>query len=251
MRTEIINKIADADILEEPFKHFVIDNFLDIETADKLAQEFPQFNDAKWYQYNNQIEVKKALNSWDKFPPVTYQTFWELCSQDICSALSRKFNTTIFPDVGLHGGGWHIHGSGGALNVHQDYSIHPKIPYQRKLNLIIHLSESWDAQWGGGLELWSHDEETNKPKEMIKTVDVKYNRAIIFDTTQFSWHGFSKEMTQPQGIYRKTLAMYYLQEPDNTAQNRHKALFTPRKEQEQNKDVLDLIDRRSKFNTYL
>lgn len=245
MKLDTLNKIHNATVYKEPFDHFVIDDFFDIETADKLEKEFPQFNDPLWYSYNNQIEVKKAMNSWDKFPPTTYQTFWDLCSTTTCAALSSVFGGPLFADIGLNGGGWHIHGRGGALNVHQDYSIHPKIPLQRKVNIIIHLSKNWDTSWGGGLELWSHDQENFKPKELIKTVDIKYNRAVFFDTTQNSWHGFSKEMTQPEGVYRKTLAIYYVQNPDASAQNRNKALFSPRKEQEGDQEVLDLIKRRA------
>ena len=40
-------------------------------------------------------------------------------------------------DYGLHGGGVHMHKTGDYLNVHLDYDIHPKVPMQRKLNIII------------------------------------------------------------------------------------------------------------------
>ena len=46
---------------------------------------------------------------------------------------------------------------GGKLNIHKDYSIHPRVdpPKQRKLNLIVYLTEDWNPEWGGALELWS------------------------------------------------------------------------------------------------
>lgn len=246
MNNDTLNKLRNASVYKEPFTHFVIDNFLDSETVDKLESEFPDFHNPMWYSYNNKIEVKKAMSCWDRFPATTYKTFWDLCSKETCDALSEVMGTKLFADIGLNGGGWHLHGTGGALNVHQDYSLHPKIPFQRKLNLIVHLSRNWDPSWGGGLELWSHDEERDKPKEMIKTIDIKFNRAVIFDTTQNSWHGFSRPMTQPEGVYRRSIAVYYVQTPDkNTAKERYKALYTPRKEQENDQEVLDLIKRRA------
>ena len=44
-------------------------------------------------------------------------------------------------DIGLHGGGVHLNQrSGGNLNLHKDYSIHPKLGMMRKLNLIIYMN---------------------------------------------------------------------------------------------------------------
>ena len=47
----------------------------------------------------------------------------------------------------------HMHGRGGNLNIHKYYSIHPRLKLQRKLNLIVYMSDDWDPTWGGGLEL--------------------------------------------------------------------------------------------------
>jgi Rps23 Pro-64 3,4-dihydroxylase Tpa1-like proline 4-hydroxylase len=137
-----------------------------------------------------------------------------------------------------------MHGKGGKLNIHQDYSIHPKIPYERKLNIIIHLSQNWKPEWGGGIEFWSHNEETNKPKEMVKKYDLKFNRAVIFDTTQHSWHGLPEPLKCPEDHFRKTLAIYYVQSPSETVCDRFRALFVPTKEQENDASVLDLIEKR-------
>ena len=140
----------------QPFDHWIIDDFLPIETARQLEAEFPAFNSPLWFQYDNPLENKKTCNHWDRFPPTTYCTIDSLLKDG-------PFVDLPFPvigDIGLHGGGWHIHGRGGKLNVHLDYSLHPKTKLQRKLNLILHLTENWDEQWGGGLELWSNNDTT-------------------------------------------------------------------------------------------
>jgi Rps23 Pro-64 3,4-dihydroxylase Tpa1-like proline 4-hydroxylase len=152
---------------------------------------------------------------------------------------------SLYPDIGLHGAGWHIHGTGGKLNVHLDYSLHPKLNLQRKLNLILYLTEDWDSSWGGGLELWSHDEQTNKPKKCEKVIDNVFNRAVIFDTTQNSWHGFPEPITCPEGTYRKSIAFYYLTDPPENVDKRKRALYAPYKEQETNVEILELIKKRS------
>jgi Rps23 Pro-64 3,4-dihydroxylase Tpa1-like proline 4-hydroxylase len=54
------------------------------------------------------------------------------------------------------------------------------------LNLIIYLQPEWQAQWGGALGLWRHDEAQNAPGELVKQIPYLFNRAVIFDTSQNS-----------------------------------------------------------------
>jgi Rps23 Pro-64 3,4-dihydroxylase Tpa1-like proline 4-hydroxylase len=156
---------------------------------------------------------------------------------------------SLYADYGLHGGGQHMHGRGGKLNVHLDYSIHPKIDLERKLNLIIYLTPGWRKEWGGELGLWSHDQNSNQPKDVIKKIVPIFNRAVIFDTTQNSWHGLPDPIDCPQEVTRNSLASYYLITPSNTAKDRHKALFAPTEAQKNDSQVLELIAKRSDLKT--
>jgi len=240
-----IERIFNAEIETEPFNHIVIDNFFTEDFASGLELEFPDYEDSRLYRYDNPIEVKRAMNLWDKFPKLTYNAFWFLCSPQFSELLSKKTGSDVYADYGLNGGGWHMHGNKGKLNIHQDYSLHPKIPFERKLNIIIYLSKDWNPEWGGGLEFWSHDAEKNKAKEMVKKIDVKFNRAVIFDTTQNSWHGLPGTINCPDDVYRKSLAVYYVQKPnEGTMQNRSKAWYMPTEEQQNDQSVLDFIELR-------
>jgi len=230
-----------------PFDHFIMDDFLPYELAKDLSDEFFDFDSELWYFYNNKIENKKTLSDWGRFPKQTFSIFSYFCSEEFVSILKSITGIkSLYPDYGLHGGGWHMHGRGGKLNVHKDYSIHPKIPLQRKLNLIVYLGQGWDPDWGGALEFWSNDVETNKPKNRIVEIPALFNRAVLFDTTQDSWHGLPSEITCPEGFYRKSLAIYYLTDPDRTAENRNRALFAPYKEQKNDPEILKFIEQRSK-----
>jgi len=232
--------------MKEPFDHWVIDNFLPIETARKLSSEFMDYNYPKWYCYNNPLENKKTCNDWWEFPSKTYELFMHLSSSNFVQQIKELTGIqSLYPDIGLHGAGWHIHGTGGKLNVHLDYSIHPKLNLQRKLNLILYLTEDWNFTWGGGLVFWSHDKKKNKPKELKKVIDNVFNRAILFDTTQNSWHGFPEPITCPEGTYRKSIAFYYLTDPPENVDKRKRALFTPYEDQEINPEILELIKKRS------
>jgi Rps23 Pro-64 3,4-dihydroxylase Tpa1-like proline 4-hydroxylase len=200
---------------EIPFKHIVIDNFLDDDVVKKLQDEFLDYDSPQWLTYNNPVEHKKTLNNWNAFPATTYSVFSELCSLNTTQWLSTLMGDTIHADMGLHGGGWHIHNEHGILNPHLDYHRHPKLSRKRKINLLIYLSDL-DS---GHLGFW---EGSDSPAKLVKEIEPRVNRCVIFDT-EGSWHGMSRPISG-KGIYRKSLAVYYLSEFVNQGNTR--ALFS-------------------------
>jgi Rps23 Pro-64 3,4-dihydroxylase Tpa1-like proline 4-hydroxylase len=229
----------------KPFDHCLIDNFFKSDVAEQLQNEFMDYSDDRWFYYKNAIEDKKACSNWGNFPPLTYQVFQELLSNKFLQTIEGALGGKLYVDHGLHGGGWHIHASGGNLNPHLDYSIHPKMGLLRKLNIIIYLSKELEDSHGGHLGLWDHDKSKNGPGGLVKEIQPIYNRAVLFDTTQNSWHGMSRPLIQPEGIYRKSIAVYYLIQPPVDADPRERALFAPRLEQQNDENILNLIKLRA------
>lgn len=228
-----------------PFPHIIYDNFFDEDIARQLSEEVPGTDNPIWLQYNNKLENKFACNMWDKFPKTTYQVFSYFCNPNFVSLLSQV--TGIFPliaDVGLHGGGWHVHTRGGMLNVHKDYSIHPKMKLERALNLIVYLTPNWNSEWGGGLGLWTEKDE--QPDELIHTVDCLFNRAVLFDTRKNSWHGLPQPIECPDNVRRTSIAIYYMTTPSNSADLRERALYAPSPSQRGDQEILDFIQKRAK-----
>ncbi len=232
-----------------PFPSVVLDDFLPEETAAEVAGEFPDFHAPVWNEYSNAIEVKKSCNHWDKFPKATYKLFTFLNSTEFVSRVSALCGEQLFSDPGLHGGGWHSHGPGGKLNMHLDYSIHPKLGLERRINLILYMQPAWKSEWGGALGFWEHDDKTNGPGRLVKEIPCLFNRAVLFDTSQNSWHGLPDPVACPPDRPRNSLAVYYLCEPRKAASNRGRALFAPYREQANDPKVLELIEKRSQVNT--
>ncbi len=210
--------------LDFPFPHIIIDNYFLPEIAKQLEAEFPAYDDPEWYAYNNALENKKTLNDWSRFPAETYKAFQNLC-QNVPA-------NNVVADYGLHGGGWHISANGGNLNPHLDYELHPKLGLQRKFNAIVYLSSDWVPEHGGRLGFW-------KDGEMVKAIDPLFNRCVIFDTSQNSWHGMAEPYV---GTLRKSIAVYYLCAPEEDGGTRTKAFFAPRPGQ--GEEVRALIERR-------
>jgi Rps23 Pro-64 3,4-dihydroxylase Tpa1-like proline 4-hydroxylase len=241
------NSISDW-VDSKPFSHLVIDDFLIENFAAEVAQEFPLYDDPSWKIYNNPLEIKKLQNHWDKFGINTYRLLSYLNSREFISKLECLTNCELFADIGLNGGGLHSHKKGGKLNTHLDYSIHPKLGLERRLNLILYITPDWREEWGGSLGLWSSDEAGNIDK-LIKSIWPKFNRAVLFDTSQNSWHGLPAPIECPEGTTRNSIAVYYLCVPRETASKRGKALFTPYEEQKIDPEILELIKARSESLT--
>lgn len=247
---EALRTAAAAYRGTQPFDHMIVDDFLSPEAASSLEAEFPEFQSPVWRGYNNAIEIKKLLNDWDKFGPETYRFFSLVNSPEFVAYLRDLLDISpLYADPGLHGGGWHIHAAGGKLNPHLDYSIHPKLGLQRKLNLLVYMNSSWEASWGGRLGLWEQHPEHKKPGRLVQQIEPRFNRAVLFDTTQKSWHGLLDPIECPDAEFRKSLAVYYLTEPAADAEDRGKALFAPTAEQESDQAVLDLIKARSQVGS--
>ena len=243
------DKSFDAWKSVKPFPHVIIDNFFKADIANKLEKEFPKFDDDIWHIYQNKIEVKKTCNNWNVFPNTTYSVFNFLNSNEFTNELSKTFckNKSLFSDNGLNGGGWHIHSRGGKLNTHLDYSLHPKLKLQRKLNIIIYLNSNWEKSWGGSLGFWGN-ESSRKPGRLEKEIVPEFNRAVIFDTTCNSWHGLPNKIECPSHEFRKSIAAYYLCHPSKEVDARGKALFAASKNQENDPEVTELIKKRSDVN---
>jgi len=228
-----------------PFRHLVIDGFLSDEVLSGVVAEFPAHDAQGWYTYENDIEVKKATNNWERFGPWTYRLFSFLSSAGFVAHLEGLTGCRLFADPGLNGGGLHSHRRGGKLNAHLDYSRHPKLGLQRRLNLIVYVTPGWEEAWGGHLQFWAHDPSRNRPGDLVKSIAPQFNRAVLFDTTQNSWHGLPNPIACPPDVCRNSLAIYYLCEPEDAASPRGRALFAPTAEQENDPAVLELIRKRS------
>jgi hypothetical protein len=244
-----LQELAGKFRAAKPFNHVVIDNFFQLKIAEDLAEEFPDFGSEVWAEYNNPIEIKKLCNRWDKFPRLTYSVFDYLNSPAFVEKVALLVGERLFPDPGLNGGGWHTHKCGGKLNTRLDYSIHPKLGLERRLNLIVYLQPRWRLEYGGTLGLWEALDGGKRPGELKVQIPCEFNRAVIFDTSQNSWHGLPEPIRSPEGVNCNSIATYYLCEPRSGASDRGKALFAPWGNQANDPAILELIRLRSQVNS--
>ena len=121
----------------------------------------------------------------------------------------------------MYGGGTHENLDGQELDPHIDFNYMEGYKVHRRANLLLYLNKDWQEEWGGQIELHSNprDVENNE----ITAFNVIFNRAVIFETNEISWHGFPR-VTLPanqSSRSRKCLSVYlYTKERPNTKAQR-------------------------------
>lgn len=205
-----------------PFEHVVIDNFFDTEYIEQLYTNFPEKSNPHWFQYNNPIERKFALNNFID-EPVYEELFTKLQTDETVSLLkSITSYNDLEADPHLHGAGVHYLPRGGKLDMHLDYSIHPISGKERRVNLIIYMNKNWNHEYNGDIQFW--DANFVGPVQRIYPV---FNRAVIFRTSDISYHGIPTPIMCPEDAARKSIAIYYVSEPRVGTTRRLKAQYRP------------------------
>ena len=108
------------------------------------------------------------------------------------------------PDPELRGGGIHAIGRSGFLKLHTDFNWHRGLSMYRRLNLLVYLNEDWQDAWNGNIELWSAD-----ARERIFALAPRLGQALLFETNDISYHGHPDPLECPEGVFRKSIALYY------------------------------------------
>lgn len=189
----------------EPFPHTIIDNFLDERILRTVLTEFDGMDRTGWHHTERETERKYSTEDFRHFGPVTRNVFSQLNSATFLWFLQEMTGIKgLIADPHLRGGGLHEIKRGGALGVHADFNFYPRLSLYRRLNLLIYLNENWSEEWGGHLELWDRD-----GKRCVQRIAPIFNRAVIFDTSNRSYHGHPRPLECPEERSRKSLALYY------------------------------------------
>lgn len=222
----MLDKYRVAYSQAPPFPHIVIDDFVPEEMLSAVLDEFPLPDEIKWGEFNNPAEKKLAVNDETKIGPATRLLLHELTSSSFLSFLETLTNIEgLIPDPHLWGGGLHQIKRGGYLKVHADFNWHRKLRLDRRLNLLIYLNRDWKEEYGGHLELWN--ENMTKCEKKILPI---FNRCVVFNTTDVSFHGHPDPLMCPEQQTRKSLALYYYTNgrPADEASPAHTTLFQRR-----------------------
>jgi len=203
---EIGEDLSAEYCFAEPFPHIVLDNFLPAPLAAELRRRFPTESlrsDVVFEAGYAGFHKRQILpNDCDDFCRMAFAFFNSHPFLEFLEGLSTIEG--LVPDPYFSGGGFHEIGPGGKLGIHADFRINNKLHLCRRMNVIIYLNEDWREEYNGNLELWSRD-----MKERVRSVAPIMNRCVIFNTDADSYHGHPEPLTTPEGVLRRSVALYY------------------------------------------
>ncbi len=219
---ENISKMAKEFSDAKPYKHLVIDNFLQAEMADKIFNEFPKeevFNK----RYKGVNEFKAEGSNFEDFSEIFSILRQEMHSKEWCELMSKLVGIDgLYSVPDALGGGLHQGGDGSFLDIHIDFNIHADRGIHRRVNLLIFFNKNWKESYGGHTELWNAD-MTNLDKKVFP----EFNRCLIFETNEISYHGYAA-IKVPEGVTRKSFYAYYYTDLRADAAKYHDTVFKAR-----------------------
>ena len=211
INNEIVSKTSQLNTIFQnntPFKHIAITNFLIPSIADNLLSDFPEFDSSSKNEFG-EPSLKHVVTDIKSISPF-YNSFYNYISSNTFLNYVTELTgiTDLIFDPTMFGGGTHNNQHGQKLDVHVDFN-YDNFNNHRRLNMLIYLNREWELDWGGGIELHSNPKDVEH--DNIITTNVLFNTCVIFETNEYSWHGF-KEINLPDHlkntVSRKCISIY-------------------------------------------
>jgi len=90
------------------------------------------------------------------------------------------------------------------LAIHAGLNIHSQTQLYRRLNVLVYLNEGWREKWGGCVGLWSEN-----MKNCVDKIAPLFNRMVVSNTTEKSFHGHPDALDCPTDVVRPSLPLHY------------------------------------------
>lgn len=204
-----INNVEEGStIFTSPFTHIVLDDFLPKRMAQRAMDAFPDSNDSVWEWVNEPgIEVK-ARSTWKSefdIPDDIVDVIRIMNSALLLQTMSDVLGIPkLMPDPYFSGGGLNMSECGGHLDVHVDGNYHDASGMNRRVNMLLYFNPNWQPSWGGEFGIYEDDGE-----KLVKEIAPTFNRCVIFDTHDKSYHGLPNPIAFPENEPRKSIILYY------------------------------------------
>jgi Rps23 Pro-64 3,4-dihydroxylase Tpa1-like proline 4-hydroxylase len=200
--------VSHGNFSEEPFKHFYVDNFLPVDLANLCLKAFPPLEDKIWEFSHIEGVEEKYRTKWESefdIPDNLIYVIRILNSSLFMNEISKVMGIAkLVPDSYFTGGGLNETKKNGLLDVHIDGNYHDATGLNRRLNALIYLNPDWEQSWGGELGLYD-----NEGKTCVKKIAPLFNRLLVFDTHDSSFHGIPGKINFPENASRKSIVLYY------------------------------------------
>jgi hypothetical protein len=193
----------------KPFRYLCIDGFFTDAAANQALADFPSFKAENAVNEFGVVGGKAVETKLRDISPFYKNLYERLCSRQFLDLMSDITGIPdLLPDPELFGGGTHENRNGQGLDPHVDFNRMRDLSAFRRLNLLVYLNPGWKAEWGGCIEL--HSDPRNPEADHVTALAPIFNRAVIFETSEISWHGFPKIRlpADQKHLSRKSISIY-------------------------------------------
>jgi 2OG-Fe(II) oxygenase superfamily len=200
-----VEKYASQFRIAVPFSHLVIDDFLDLNLARQLLDDFPPIalmHRSHHYLFSNKCELSFWANVSESFQ----QLYGFLSSDEFKSWISEVCDEELFLDPDFYGE-LHQAQDGGYLDIHTDFNLHPRQnTWVHRVTMLIYLNKNWRADYGGQLQLQDSSMQT------LSEIEPLFNRCVIMRSDNTTYHGY-RRLSLPPDVARKSILInFYKQE---------------------------------------
>lgn len=189
---------------DTPFPHCVVEHFLDDATISQVIAELNTVNISSWH-YDVNVSAHQVNKRWmddvSRLPRTVAEVLEMMNSEPVLSLMEELTGISdLIPDHTYLGGGMHVTETGGRLDLHADFNIHPVTGLHRRVNALLYLNPEWDPRWHGELELHG---------DGVKKIFPLLNRLVVFPITDEHVHGHPVPLACPSNRKRFSMAIYY------------------------------------------
>ena len=182
---------------------FSVDHLLPEEMVSDICSAFPAKDDLVLKKTLGQLKyVGYELKKYDPVIEEIIYAFQDSRVVQLVGAITGM--SGLLPDDNLYAGGISLMEKGHYLNPHLDNSHDKDRKLYRVLNLLFYVTPDWREENGGNLELWDKG-----PGEKQRTITSKFNRLIVMQTDEASWHSVSEVQADRE---RCCVSNYYFSE---------------------------------------
>lgn len=211
-------------------RFFYCDHFLPDNIANEIAAQFP--SPKKMHLLNSGGELKLKFSRIKETSELIQAVHHAIQDPRVIACIENITGIPHqLPDHSRLAGGVSSLLKGYYINPHLDTSHDVDKQHYRVLNMLYYVSPDWKLENGGNYELW------DKNVENKITIPCHFNRLLVMETNQTSWHAVSPVLVKAP---RRCIFNYYFSKHSPTGQDYFHAaktlalynpLFKPRPEQ--------------------
>ena len=225
---DIINNKLTINKLTNPYPVWIIDNFFNENTLNKIKLEWPDINSSIWHKGHQYIDGKenileqgmRSISKLKDIPPYSSKVLKYIHTKEFTDYISNITNIKdLLPDESFRWSGLRAMIPGSFQAIHSDARLNPESGFRKELTCLVYLNEHYNKDKDKGyFEVWNDD--MTKCMHKIEPIN---NRLVIFLNTDTSYHGV------PEVNFERKAILWSILKNAKT-DNRSKALFVSRPE---------------------